>query len=241
MGSSWTRIRTHVPRIGRRILKTTGSPRKSTRGLFWVIGLRVIYFAFLKFFNISFDYIIFNWDKWKNNFLAAAVAKVLQSYLTLQPHRQQPTRLLCPWNSLGKNTGVGCHFLLQCMKVKSESEVSQLCPTLSDPMDCSLPGSSIHAIFQARVLEWLPLPSPNFLSTSWENDECSVSWFIIEVSCLWTLGLEVFIPSCRDRQITLFVLYSFGDLLILFSFKIMVLFYISCFMYVYIYKYQTCQ
>ena len=70
------------------------------------------------------------------------------------PHRQQPTRLPCPWDSPGKNTGVGCHFLLQCMKVKSESEVVQSCPTLSDPMDCSLPGSSVHGIFQARVLEW---------------------------------------------------------------------------------------
>ena len=59
-----------------------------------------------------------------------------------------------PWDSPGKNTGVGCHFLPQCMKVKSESEVAQSCPTLSDPMDCSLPGSSIHGIFQARVLEW---------------------------------------------------------------------------------------
>ena len=59
-----------------------------------------------------------------------------------------------PWDSPGENTGVGCHFLLQCMKVKSESEVAQSCPTLSDPMDCSLPGSSIHWIFQARVLEW---------------------------------------------------------------------------------------
>ena len=58
------------------------------------------------------------------------------------------------WDSPGKNTGVGCHFLLQCMKVKSESEVAQACPTLSDPTDCSLPGSSIHGIFQARVLEW---------------------------------------------------------------------------------------
>ena len=72
------------------------------------------------------------------------------------PHRQQPTRLPCPWDSPGKNTGVGCHFLLQCMKVKSESEVTQSCPTLSDPMDCSLPGSSIHGILQARVLEWAP-------------------------------------------------------------------------------------
>ena len=72
----------------------------------------------------------------------------------MRPHRRQPTRLHCPWCSPGKNTGVGCHFLLQCRKVKSESEVAQSCPTLHDPMDCSLPGSSIHGIFQARVLEW---------------------------------------------------------------------------------------
>ena len=73
---------------------------------------------------------------------------------SVRPQRWQPTRLPHPWDSPGKNTGVGCHFLLQCMKVKSESEVAQSCPTLSDPMDCSLPGSSIHGIFQARVLEW---------------------------------------------------------------------------------------
>ena len=73
---------------------------------------------------------------------------------SVRPHRRQPTRLPRPWDSPGKNTEVGCHFLLQCMKVKSESEVAQLCPTLSDPMDCSLPGSSAHGIFQARVLEW---------------------------------------------------------------------------------------
>ena len=73
---------------------------------------------------------------------------------SVRPHRQQPTRLPRPWDSPGKNTGVGCHFLFQCMKVKSESEVSQSCPTLHDPMDCSLPGSSIHGILQARVLEW---------------------------------------------------------------------------------------
>ena len=66
----------------------------------------------------------------------------------------QPIRLPCPWDSPGKNTGVGCHFLLQCMKVKSESEVAQSCPTLSDLMNCSLPGSALHGIFQARVLEW---------------------------------------------------------------------------------------
>ena len=88
------------------------------------------------------------------DFSPAAAAKSLQLCLTLQPHRQQPTGLLCPWDSPGKNTGVGCHFLLQCMKVKSESEVVQSHPTLSDPMDCSRPGSSIHGIFQARVLEW---------------------------------------------------------------------------------------
>ena len=73
---------------------------------------------------------------------------------SVRPHRWQPTRLPRPWDSPGKNTGVGCHFLLQCMKVKSESEVAQSCPTLSNPMDCSPPGSSIHGIFQARVLEW---------------------------------------------------------------------------------------
>ena len=72
---------------------------------------------------------------------------------SVQPRRRQPTRLLCLWDSPGKSTGVGCHFLLQCMKVKSESEIVQSCPTLSDPVDCSLPGSSIHGIFQARGLE----------------------------------------------------------------------------------------
>ena len=76
---------------------------------------------------------------------------------SVRPHRRQPTRLLCPWDSPGKNTGVGCHFLLQCMKVKSESEVVQSCPTLQDPMDCSLPGSSVHGIFQAKVLGWVAI------------------------------------------------------------------------------------
>ena len=71
----------------------------------------------------------------------------------MRPHRRQPTRLPRPWDSPSKNTGVGCHFLLQCMKVKSQSQVAQSCLTLHDPMDCSLPGSSTHGIFQARVLE----------------------------------------------------------------------------------------
>ena len=84
----------------------------------------------------------------------AAAAKSLQSCATLRPQRRQPTRLPRPWDSPGKNTGVGCHFLLQCMKVKSENEVAPSCRTLKEPMDCSPPGSSIHGIFQARVLEW---------------------------------------------------------------------------------------
>ena len=81
-------------------------------------------------------------------------AKSLQSCPTVRPQRRQPTRLPRPWDSPGKNTGVGCHFLFQCRKVKSESEIAQSCPTLSDPMDYSPPGSSIHGICQARVLEW---------------------------------------------------------------------------------------
>ena len=85
---------------------------------------------------------------------AAAAAKLLVVSKSERPHRRQPNRLPRPWDSPGKNTGVGCHFLLQCMKVTSESEVAQSCLTLSDPMDCGLSGSSVHGIFQARVLEW---------------------------------------------------------------------------------------
>ena len=84
----------------------------------------------------------------------------------MRPHRRQPTRLPRPWDSPGKNTGVGCRFLLQPMKVKNESEVAQWCPTHRYPMDCSLPASSVHGIFQARVVEWgaivfsTPQPTP---------------------------------------------------------------------------------
>ena len=86
---------------------------------------------------------------------AAVAAKSLQSCPTLcDPIRWQPIRLPSPWDSPGKNTVMDCHVLLQCMKVKSQSEVAKSCPTLSDPMDCSPPGSSIHGIFQARVLKW---------------------------------------------------------------------------------------
>ena len=87
--------------------------------------------------------------------LLLLVASVVSDSVRAQ--RWQPTRLRHPWDSPGKNTGVGCHFLLQCMKVKSESEVTQSCLTLSDPMDCSPPGFSIHGIFQARVLEWVAI------------------------------------------------------------------------------------
>ena len=83
---------------------------------------------------------------------------------SVRPHRLQPRRLPSPWDSPGKNTGVGCHFFLQCMKVKSESEdvhsyvaaakSLQSCPTLCDPIDGSPPGFSVHGILQARVLEW---------------------------------------------------------------------------------------
>ena len=97
----------------------------------------------------------------------------------MRPHRRQPTRLPCPWDSPGKNTGVGCHFLLQCMKVKSESQIAELCLTLCDPMDCNLPGSSTHGIFQATVLEWGAIAfssllwvsmSLNFLDSTYEWD-----------------------------------------------------------------------
>ena len=99
---------------------------------------------------MSFYSTLLNWNSFL--LLLLSVASVVSD--SVQPHRWQPTRLPHPWDSPGKNTGVSCHFLLQCMKVKSESEVTQSCLTLHDPMDCSLPGSSIHGIFQARVLEW---------------------------------------------------------------------------------------
>ena len=89
---------------------------------------------------------------------AATAAKSLQSCPdSVRPYRWQPTRLPSPWDSPGKNAGVGCRFLLQCMKVKCESEVAQSCATLRNPMDCSLPGSSIYGIFQVRVQEWVAI------------------------------------------------------------------------------------
>ena len=91
---------------------------------------------------------------WLDNSRAAAAAKLLQSCPTLCNPRDGSPPGSPIWDSPGKNTGLGCHFLLQCMKVRSESEVAQSCPTLLDPMDCSPPGSSVHGIFQTRVLEW---------------------------------------------------------------------------------------
>ena len=105
------------------------------------------------------------------------------------PHRRQPTRLPTPWDSPGKNTGVGCHFLLQCMKVKSESEFAQSCPTLSYPVDCSLPGSSVHGIFQASLRNYLGQWLSNFfflfVSVFFQNLKTLKSFMLIFT------GLEV--------------------------------------------------
>ena len=102
---------------------------------------------------------------------------------SVRPHRRQPTRLPRPWDSPGKNTGVGCHFLLQCMKVKTESEVVQSCSTLRDPMDCSLPGFSIHGIFQSRVLEWGAIAFS--VASMWDECNCAVVWAFFGIAFLW--------------------------------------------------------
>jgi len=102
---------------------------------------------------LSFIEPIFAWNVFLLLLLLLLLSHFSHVRLCVTPQmaaHQAPPSLDSP----GKNTGVGCHFLLQCMKVKSESEVAQSCPTLCDPVDCSLPGSSIHGIFQARVLEW---------------------------------------------------------------------------------------
>ena len=125
---------------------------------------------------------------------------------SVRPYRQQPTRLPRLWDSPGKNTEVGCHFLLQCMKVKSESEVTQSCPTLSDPMDCSLPGSSIHGIFQARVLEWGAI--------AFSEEISSLSHSIVFLYFFALITEEGFLISpcysfelCIQTDIYLFLLY----------------------------------
>ena len=144
---------------------------------------------------------------------------------SVRPHRRQPTRFPRPGDSPGKNTGVGCHFLLQCIKVKSESEVTQLCLTLHDLMDCSPPGSSVHGIFQAKVLEWGDIafsvsfslgpgntsnwPFVDSLETSLRASWLSIFWSLFCASylsgCLLPLQLLVFqwqlpadAPCCRQ-------------------------------------------
>ena len=109
---------------------------------------------------------------------------------SVRPHRWQPTRLPSPCDSPGMNTGVGCHFLLQCMKVKSESEVAQSCPTLSDPMDCSLPGSSVHGTLQARVLEWGAIAFSNKFPR-WGN-KFKVSFWILKVNKVLNNSLFIY-------------------------------------------------
>ena len=127
----------------------------------WAIGFNEMCLHW-QFLDFSWHLKIFHFEFSFFYYYYYYVASVVSD--SVRPRRRQPTRLPHPWDSPGKNTGVGCHFLLQCMKVKSGSEVAQSCLTLRDPMDCSLPGSSAHGIFQARVLEWGAIASPNSLS-----------------------------------------------------------------------------
>ena len=131
---------------------------------------------------------------------------------SVQPHKWQPTRLPRPWDSPGKNTGVGCHFLLQCMKLKSESEVTQSCPTLSDPMDCSPPGSSVHGIFQASVLELgcHCLVKPEFLTGKRQQRIYKTWWplggilyFLIREIALNSVFIVLSSPSNRWQTLKL--------------------------------------
>ena len=108
----------------------------------------------------------------------AAAAKSRQSCLTLCDPIDGSPLVSHPWDSPGKNTGVGCHFLLQCMKVKSESEITQSCPTLRHPMDCSLPGSSVRGISQARVLEWVAIAFSGNKIESLEINPCTYGYLI---------------------------------------------------------------
>ena len=133
---------------------------------------------------------------------------------SVRPQRWQPTRLPRPWDSPGKNTGVGCHFLLQCMKVESESEVAQSCPILSDPVDCSPLGSSVHGIFQARVLAWgaiafSPLSaelSPNFPHSPghahafWGWGVGRWGWNLLESEDRTTLHIRINVIKSRDHR-----------------------------------------
>ena len=125
------------------------------------------------------------------------------------PHRWQLTRLPRPWDSPDKNTGVGCHFFLQCTKVKSESEVAQSCPTLHDPMDCSPSGSSVHGIFQARVLEW------GAIAFSTYHLQIQLIFFLYQSSPLF-----IFLPSCPGlkQPVECWIEVIGADILFLFLF-----------------------
>ena len=123
---------------------------------------------------------------------------ILSRFSRVRLHRRQPTRLTHPWDSPGKNTGVGCHFLLQCMKVKSESEVAQSCPTLGDPMDCSLPASSAHGILQARVLEWGATAFSSYRATM--EGGFPLSWFVVLISILKIWNLKQFLCANSKNQ-----------------------------------------
>ena len=119
--------------------------------------------------------------------------------------QRQPNRLLYPWDSPGKNTGVGCHFLLQCVKVKSESEVAQSCPTLIDPMDCSLPGSSIHGIFQARVLGWVAIAFSGFFTTEPPLD---IQWWTKQ---LWSFPQGAHTVTRESSQVHSYLIGIYDD------------------------------
>ena len=146
----------------------------------------------------------------------------------MRPHRWQPTRLCCPWDSPGKNTGVGCHFLLQGVKVKSESEVAQLCPTLSDPMDCCPPASSIHGIFfffffeegdwAFIILNQSTIVRQHLLVSSVQHND-----WVFAHGRLWFLNL---LNSRRRARSSSLGLYS--GILLLFSFHGICLVHIDC-------------
>ena len=144
----------------------------------------------------------------------------------MRPHRRQPTRLPRPRDSPGRNTGVGCHFLLQCMKVKSESEVAQSCPTLQDPMDCSLTGSSVHGIFQARVLEWgaIAFSGSTYyptlkLSLSFKLHYFSVTFIPAAQFITWSVREFPTFYTYSDSNINGFFKYLFVFLITILSFS----------------------
>ena len=188
-------------------------------------------FIQIPYFCVRIRYLSFSF--WLTSFcIMLWYAKSLQSCPTLCDPIDS-TRLPRPWDSPGKNTGVGCHFLLQCMKVKSEREVAQLCPTFSDPMDCSLPGSSIHGMFQARVLEWGAIafsalynrflvhpPHQNWLKCvpfyGWLIFHCVyVPQLHYPFVCQWTsrlLPCSSYCKECCNKQWDTCVFFNFGFL-----------------------------